>query len=214
MALDETFVRLRPDEITLRFYHWTDSPAVTFGYAQFIREIRQTLAQHAFTGDYCRRPTGGGVVFHTDDLTFSLIFPSAQKPTDIYAQFHTIIQHTLGAQTQRFSAKTPAAHYAPSFQGHANACFSNPVQNDLLSGSGHKILGGAIRRFGPTILYQGSLQLPRARTEVLYKKALLEAVRYFTGEKLSARAADAPILQQADTLAQTQYATATWREKF
>ena len=37
-----------------------------------------------------------------------------------------------------------------------------PVALDILTAAG-KILGGAIRRYGETVLYQGSLQLPDAR---------------------------------------------------
>ena len=80
MALDECLVRTRPDEITLRFYRWTDGPAVTFGYSQFAHEVQKTLAARAFFGQYARRPTGGGVVFHQSDLTFSVVLyqPNAQ----------------------------------------------------------------------------------------------------------------------------------------
>ena len=214
MALDETLVYARPNDVTLRFYHWTDAPAVTFGYAQFISEVRRTLAAQHFTADYCRRPTGGGIVFHTDDLTFSLIFSSAQRPATIYEELHTLIQHTLGTCAQRMEQKTPAAAYAPSLAGQANACFSNPVQNDLLGADGRKILGGAIRRFGQTVLYQGSLQLPRARYDARCKEAVITAVRYFTGKKLAPRAAAQNLLAQAQMLAQAQYHTPAWTEKF
>lgn len=214
MALDETIVRLRPSEVTLRFYNWANTPAVTFGYAQFVGQVRRTLESCAFTGDFCRRPTGGGVVFHTGDLTFSLVFSSTKKPSAIYEELHTIIAHTLGNRVQLLSGKTPASAYAPSTQGNANACFTNPVQNDLLNDSGHKVLGGAIRRFGQTILYQGSLQLPAARTSARCKQALIEAVRYFTGQPLHARAAENDTLAQAKTLATEQYRTRAWQEKF
>lgn len=214
MALDETLVYARPNEVTLRFYHWTDTPAVTFGYAQFAAQVRRTLAEHHFTGECCRRPTGGGIVFHTDDLTFSLIFSSVQRPAVIYEELHTLIQHALGTGSQRMSAKTPAAAYAPSMAGQANACFSNPVQNDLLAPDGHKILGGAIRRFGQTVLYQGSLQLPAARTDTCCKQAVITAVRYFTGKRLSPRATPPEILAQAQTRARGQYQTPAWTEKF
>jgi len=214
MALDETLVYARAQEVTLRFYHWTEPPAVTFGYAQPITQVRRVLDTQHFTGNYCRRPTGGGIVFHRDDLTFSLIFCSVQKPAQIYEELHTLIQHTLGAQVQRMAEKTPAKAYAPSVAGQANACFTNPVQNDLLSTDGHKILGGAIRRFGQTVLYQGSLQLPQARNSARCKQAIIEAVRYFTGKKLSPRAADNDLLAQAQTRARAQYQTSSWTEKF
>ena len=50
MAFDEQTVRLRPQEITLRFYRWTDGSAVTFGYAQFLREVEKGLVAEGFVG--------------------------------------------------------------------------------------------------------------------------------------------------------------------
>lgn len=218
MALDEGLVRGRPGKITLRFYHWTPGPAVTFGYAQFIREVRrQTAERTAFAGPLCRRPTGGGVVYHRDDLTFSLIFPSQDRPAEIYKHLHGAIAAALalsGFSTRVFDRKLPAAAYAPSQQHQANACFVNPVENDLLAPGGQKMLGGAIRRFGSTVLYQGSLQMPGARQNPACKQALINAVRSYTGVDLHIKPAENAWLAQAQTLAQTQYNTPAWTEKF
>ncbi|MBO5910713.1 MAG: hypothetical protein J6Q05_00750, partial [Elusimicrobiaceae bacterium] len=95
MALDEVLVRARAGVQTVRFYNWAGGPAVTFGYAQFISEVRRGVQQERFIGDICRRPTGGGVVYHRDDLTFSLVFPSVSKPAEIYKQLHGAIQAAL-----------------------------------------------------------------------------------------------------------------------
>ena len=180
MALDEQIVHLRPQAVTLRFYHWKKGPAVTFGYAQFIREVRRSLQECHFVGDYARRPTGGGVVFHTDDLTFSLVFESQAKPAEIYQKLHASILTQLrgeGLSARVFDTPLPAVAYAPNGPEGASACFIRPVQNDLLAQDGQKILGGAIRRFGNTVLYQGSLQRPGARTNPLLKRAVSEGVR-------------------------------------
>ncbi len=217
MALDEQVVRTRPEEITLRFYNWTPGPAVTFGYAQFISEVRRTLQERDFSAEYARRPTGGGVVFHEDDLTFSLVFSSQERPTEIYKKLHAFILKELVAQGQSgkiFDMHLPAAAYAPSVGHAANACFVRPVENDLLSASGQKMLGGAIRRFGNTVLYQGSLQLPGARTNPHYKRALLNAVRAFLAVDLHPAACQEEVLAQARHLAQQQYQTKEWTEKF
>ena len=217
MALDETLVRMRAQSITLRFYNWTQEPAVTFGYAQFVREVRQQLQSHAFTGSYCRRPTGGGVVYHQEDLTFSLIFPSQNKPAEIYKKLHAHIHAALtsaGLPAQLVTHKFPSAAYAPSRDHQANACFVNPVENDLLSASGQKMLGGAIRRFGTTVLYQGSLQLPGARTRPQCRQALIQAVRGFLATDLRIAPVSAAWLETARTLAVAQYHTPAWTEKF
>ena len=217
MALDESLVRTRPEEITLRFYRWTDGPAVTFGYSQFVREVKKTLAERAFSGPYARRPTGGGVVFHGDDLTFSLVFSSTERPSEIYKKFHRFILaelSTRGISSLPFDKALPASAYAPSVNHTANACFINPVENDLLAADGHKILGGAIRRFGQTVLYQGSLQVPDGRTNPIYKNAVIGAVRSFLGTDLRPCGASAALISAARRLANAQYKTAAWTEKF
>lgn len=217
MAFDEQTVRLRPSAVTLRFYRWTDGPAVTFGYAQFVSEVDRALATQHFTGPRARRPTGGGVVFHADDLTFSLVFPTKDRPAEIYRSLHRYILAELartGQTVRTFDNTLPAAAYAPSVNHAASACFVNPVENDLLAADGHKILGGALRRFGECALYQGSLQLPGARTNPAYKKAVTTAVRSFLAADMRPAGADEPWLQSARKLAATQYQTPAWTEKF
>lgn len=217
MAFDEQMVRLRPTDLTLRFYRWAEGNAVTFGYAQFLKEVKQALLSEGFVGLKTRRPTGGGIVFHRDDLTFSLVFPSHQKPAEIYKNLHTFIFRALaenGHKSQVFSQHLPSSAYAPSVENQASACFVRPVENDLLTEDGHKILGGAIRRFGETILYQGSLQLPNARENAVYKKALISAVRSFFALDFRPMAAPVEWVEGARKLAQSQYQTAGWMEKF
>lgn len=217
MAFDEQTVRLRPNAVTLRFYRWTDGPAVTFGYAQFLSEVDRALLAQNFYGPRVRRPTGGGVVFHKDDLTFSLVFASRGRPAEIYKKLHACILAELAraGQTGRAFDKTlPARAYAPSVNHTANACFSNPVENDLLAEDGHKILGGALRRFDGCVLYQGSLQLPAARTNPAYKNAVTQAVRAFLAADLRPARAEEAWLQGARELACAQYQTPQWTEKF
>lgn len=217
MALDECIVRARPHEITLRLYRWTADDAVTFGYAQFISEVRRALAERKFTGPYARRPTGGGMVFHEGDLTFSLVFPSFGRPADIYKNFHAHIHaqlNRLGEKGRIFDKNLSVSAYAPSINHTASACFSNPVENDLLAENGHKILGGALRRFGNTVLYQGSLQVPQARENPAYTNAVISAVRSYLAADLHPHRASEAWVAQAKELARTQYSTNAWTEKF
>lgn len=217
MALDETLAHSHAGDRILRVYRWTAEPAVTFGYAQFVREVRREVAATHLPGSICRRPTGGGVVYHTDDLTFSLIFPSQERPSAIYGQLHQSIRAALTARgiiACTFSQKLPAAAYAPSQHHTANACFVNPVENDLLLQTGQKMLGGAIRRFGTQVLYQGSLQLPGARENPSCKQAVIAAVRQFLATDLHVQSVGETELSAARALACSQYQTPAWTEKF
>ncbi|MBR4592644.1 MAG: hypothetical protein IKO35_05490 [Elusimicrobiaceae bacterium] len=216
MALDEQMARLASAAI-LRFYQWAPGPAVTFGYAQFVSEVRRALQEKRFAAAYTRRPTGGGVVFHTDDLTFSLIFSCPDRPSVIYQKLHTCIWQQLkkaGISGSVFNQNLPAVAYAPSVNHQANACFVHPVENDLLATDGQKMLGGAIRRFGSLVLYQGSLQLPQARENPVLKRSVIEAVRIFLSTDFTPLACDSSVLQAARELATTQYQNLDWVEKF
>src|SRR5438270_6467081 len=95
MALDEVLwvTGIAP---RIRFYQW-DHPAVSFGYFGRYEDV----AHHNDQQELVRRCTGGGVVFHGQDLTYAVIVPSSallnQMPAvSIYHLVHQAIQHALG----------------------------------------------------------------------------------------------------------------------
>ncbi len=213
MALDEVLAHAVIPEPILRFYHWTEGSAVTFGYSQFYSSVRKQVSSSQ--GAICRRPTGGGIVYHRADLTFSLIFESNLRPTEIYAKLHGAIENAL-TQVQIQSIRqtgVPTEAYAPAKNGVANGCFANPVQDDLLLG-GRKILGGAIRRFSSRILYQGSLQCPQARTNPAFRRAIMQGAQQMLGVVFKTTIVAENILEQAREVAVKQYQTTLWTEKF
>ena len=74
MALDEAVLRLNKGKKdgTVRFYSW-EPRAITIGYFQGINEevdVRKCEEQGV---DVVRRITGGGAVYHDDELTYSVI---------------------------------------------------------------------------------------------------------------------------------------------
>src|SRR6266446_3933706 len=68
MAIDEALLETvaRP---TIRFYKW-NHPALSFGYFGKFDDV----ANHE--RDIVRRWTGGGIVFHGEDLTYSIVIPA------------------------------------------------------------------------------------------------------------------------------------------
>lgn len=150
MAADEAAFRFAKRPL-LRVYRWS-APALSFGYPQALRDI-EPLAPGR---DVVRRWTGGGVVFHGDDLTLALALPGprgagGRRACEIYSGVHAAIARLL-------EAGGTAADLVGSGRCEGGLeCFRAPVTNDLVQG-GQKILGGAIRRTRDGLLYQGSLQ--------------------------------------------------------
>jgi lipoate-protein ligase A len=155
MALDEILLAdvLCP---TLRLYRWT-SPWITFGYFQ---KLEAVTAQWPGI-PVVRRWTGGGMVRHGEDLTFSLVIPTGEPaadltPSEFYNRLHSFVARAvapvLGSGVRLVGREDVCA---------GEVCFNAPALDDLIR-DGRKLLGGAQRRRGGALLYQGSLQDPSA----------------------------------------------------
>src|SRR5438552_17034112 len=150
MAVDEAL--LETAEIpTIRFYKW-DHPALSFGYFGKFADV----ANHAEQRDLVRRWTGGGIVFHGDDLTYSIVIPVssgffAECPKKIYAAIHSALCHAL-------KENGAAAALAPNNSSKiSDVCFANPVLADVIV-NGRKVAGAGQRRTRRGLLQQGSIQ--------------------------------------------------------
>ena len=71
MAIDEALLESATVP-SVRFYGW-HSPALSFGYFGRFSDV----AIYASERDLVRRWTGGGIVFHGDDITYSIALPSS-----------------------------------------------------------------------------------------------------------------------------------------
>jgi lipoate-protein ligase A len=151
MAIDEALLEISANP-ALRFYSWT-RPALSFGYFGKFAEVSPGAGKR----EVVRRWTGGGIVRHGDDLTYSLVMPAshpayAQSPAAIYAALHSAVREALRSENLEAELATTAA---PKI---SEACFANPVRHDLLI-RGRKVAGAAQRRVRAGFLQQGSIQL-------------------------------------------------------
>ena len=94
MALDEALLEdsAHIGKPVLRFYGWTE-PAATFGYFQKFAEVEHVTLLRPLM----RRPTGGGIVPHNADWTYSLVFPPGHewhslKAEESYRRVHEWIR--------------------------------------------------------------------------------------------------------------------------
>ena len=213
MAVDELLVsNFAP---CIRFFNWDARPQATFGYVQKFAQAEAEL-KNLGINSFTRRMTGGGLVLHKDDLTFSLVFdlPSRVQPNLIYTALHGAIQAELKNAGFLASVYEGKSNYNPQTSGgKVQNCFTNPVADDLMQ-SDKKILGGALRRFDKRVLYQGSLQIKDAESQKA-KDALLKGflkylnLQYFENYTLSA-----DFINRAKQLAETKYKSKDWLNKF
>jgi lipoyl(octanoyl) transferase len=157
----------RPAAARYRHYGWR-SPAFTFGYSQKISFVRSQLPPGG-TFDLCRRPTGGGIVDHRDDWTYSLVIPRGHpfeeaRATQSYRAIHEALADALKAAGAPVSLKPVAEPVAAGEPGGpAGVCFERAEIFDVInSGTGAKIAGGAQKRNKRGLLFQGSIWRPAA----------------------------------------------------
>ena len=68
MAIDASLLDSTPAGVAvLRHYGWSE-PAITFGYTQRVEDVRNTVDTDL---TLCRRITGGGIVDHRNDWTYT-----------------------------------------------------------------------------------------------------------------------------------------------
>jgi lipoate-protein ligase A len=110
MAIDEALLETAT-VLSIRFYRW-HSPALSFGYFGKFADVADYSAER----DLVRRWTGGGIVFHGDDLTYSIVIPAsdpvfAESSMSIYAAIHAALCNALNIDGER-AELAPAAETA------------------------------------------------------------------------------------------------------
>ena len=209
MAIDEALLE-DAGQPAIRFYRW-DHPALSFGYFGRFADVEN----HECQGDIVRRWTGGGIVFHGEDLTYSLIIPShspsfSESTMSIYEKVHGALTRALHLNGKCAELVAVAAVSDRRNQNGSairdrryNNCFANPVRADVLW-NGQKIAGAAQRRTRRGLLQQGSIQ----------KVNLAPDFGKHFAVQLSANCKEksigAALVQRAQRIADEKYATVSW----
>ena len=158
MAVDEWLLGWveRP---LLRVYRWRGSWA-SIGCFVAADEARRRFPSESGVR-WVRRWTGGGIVDHRADWTYSLIVPADRvaglgRPRESYRRIHEALGRALLAEGRTAGG---LAAGGPGADGHG-WCFANPVAHDLLGPDGEKWAGAAQRRTRLGLLHQGSVCVP------------------------------------------------------
>ena len=214
MAADEVLCNALLCPYTLRFYNWS-GPGVTFGYSQRILSVRSGIGPERAALPMVRRPTGGGIVLHENDLTFSFVFhqPGVYfEPAKTYDRLHRAIAAgytRAGISFELLSEKT--ADYKTN--DPVMNCFAKPVNMDILY-NGRKVLGGALRKFGDYMLYQASFQAPDARSNAAFhRNIIIKALGEEFGLSWRSAGFSGPETEKVKALALSKYGAREWNER-
>ena len=167
MAVDEAVLVHCMDGVspaTLRFYEW-GKPSISIGYAMNAEtEVNLPLCRERDVS-VVRRITGGGLVFHKCDITYTVVFPEDFNPGGnpkklSVLESYRLVNRSLAEGLQELGIVTSLLernkNTANRRQEKANICFSNPTVYDILY-DGRKLAGSAQRRKKGWILHQGSM---------------------------------------------------------
>ena len=209
MAIDEGLLETAVVP-TIRFYRWR-FPALSFGYFGKFSDV----AIYAAERDLVRRWTGGGIVFHGEDLTYSIVIPASDPVFDessiaIYEKIHRALADVLNGVGERAVVAGGVDPGGIALSKHAAAsgynCFANPVRADVMM-NGRKIAGAAQRRTRRGLLQQGSIQ------GIVRKTDLAEKFAHALSANCNDFEVSERIFQRARELAQQKYGSDFWLGK-
>lgn len=149
MGIDEALLETTVCPV-LRVYRW-NAPWVSIGCFVPLAEARSTFSDR----EIVRRWTGGGIVDHAGDWTYSLVVPVGEALATLStADSYHAVHHALAEALIRCGWPAQLAKAAPP--GLGGLCFQNPVPADVLI-KGRKVAGAAQRRTRRGLLHQGSV---------------------------------------------------------
>jgi lipoate-protein ligase A len=135
------------------------------GYFQEFAVIASQLPAHV---PVVRRITGGGAIWHAEEVTYCLVAQAGQdgmplRVREVYPLLHGAILAGL-RQAARDHQVSISLLLQTENQGDRRyrdepRCFASPAVDDVITSHGAKVLGSAGRQRGNRILVHGSLKL-------------------------------------------------------
>jgi lipoate-protein ligase A len=204
MAVDEWLLEQAATPL-LRVYQWA-GPWATIGCFGDLNAARAAIPGVGWV----RRWTGGGVVDHRADWTYTLALPAgeplvAYRGAESYRRIHQALEEALGLEGM-------AARLSNGGEQTGSAlCFANPVPHDLVDPAGAKLAGAGQRRTKTGLLHQGSVAAAPESPQTSRRRAELLAGRLAESWETT-NLSPPPALISAKVTA--RYANQAWTERF
>jgi lipoate-protein ligase A len=160
MAVDEYLFRQldKDPRTTVRFYRW-ERPTVSLGYSQRVEDILDLEYCRQNGIDVVRRITGGKLVLHWREITYSLVSSDTAAFSPTLAESYKQISAALILGLEKMGMRARLAGPPPSSYSRGNMpCFAYPARDEIEI-DGRKIVGSAQKRVGEKFLQHGSIPL-------------------------------------------------------
>lgn len=147
---------------TARFYGWKDD-CITLGYSQDLFDEIDVAGSSAMGIDLSKRPTGGGLVFHSkDDFTFSFVF-SVDRSSNAFRSAYESTSRIVKTVLKKIGIEPDAgaSWIVGPEEANGNICFSRAMSHEITV-SGKKIAGIAQKSTRDRVLQQGTISVSRA----------------------------------------------------
>lgn len=148
------------DQALFRWYQWRP-PAFSIGYGQGVERALDPAKLRRHGVEAVKRPTGGALVFHGGDLSYSLLLPRAPRDTssaELYAFVSGALIDGLGRLGVVARRPTVVSDARATSGDLRQVCLAYASPGDLISGE-RKLGGAAQRRFPKYWLQQGFILL-------------------------------------------------------
>ncbi|HEY8965999.1 MAG TPA: lipoate--protein ligase family protein, partial [Candidatus Methylacidiphilales bacterium] len=209
MAVDEALFRLAGEpgaRPVLRVYQWA-APDVSLGYFQKAAEAGERT--------FVRRYTGGGLVDHERDVTYTVVAPRSHpvgqlSTSESYSKLHECVAAAL----REIGVEALLAPCCDEWDDAA--CFRKAVKFDVIL-DGKKIAGAAQRRTRHGFLQQGSILFPTPEQSAALNPALRALLPPAFAKTLPCALEPSAFTDEEEALAQeletTRYATEAWNRE-
>lgn len=162
MDIDDKLLHaMQPDDAPiLHLYRWKRE-SISYGHFIKVGHFFDMAKLRKNFFELAKRPTGGGIIFHSWDYTFSLLIPSNNKyfSENTLENYRWINQIVLQAIQDLYEDTLSIHKKQIAYKGNTKYfCMAKPTIYDIVLGQ-KKVGGAAQRRRRNGLLHQGSLSI-------------------------------------------------------
>jgi len=180
--------KCKENEIYFRLYQWQPY-TISLGANQRFEDI--DFAKTTRDGiDVVKRPTGGRAIFHSEEITYSVVFPLSfgLSPKEIYKSVSEALITGLKFYDEKLF-ETMLESIQPNFPeilktNSGSICFASTAKNEVKY-SGKKLIGSAQKKMKNVVLQHGSILCGTKHRELINYLKLSELNKEILSDEIT-----------------------------